>query len=219
MSAHAHLGTCRDPRLFDPLRAERAAGQVLVLGLDLGTSTGATFAYHHPDRPVDLARTRLYAGQWNLEAGPYDSGAIRFVRLRQFLGLLRPDAVFFEMVRFTPAETITRYNAGAILARAATSCEFFGALKATVCTWCEENAVPCGSFSIQEIKKRVTGRGNANKADVIKGVNKLFGIDLDPEGYETTGADNVADSVAVCLLGLEQYGAGVKPAAEAGPRA
>jgi Holliday junction resolvasome RuvABC endonuclease subunit len=97
----------------------------------------------------------------------------------------------------------------AILARAATSCEFFGALKATVSSWAEENGVPCGSFPIGTIKRRATGKGNANKSDMIKACNQFFRTEFDSENYETAGYDNAADSAFVCLLALENYAKGL----------
>ena len=96
-----------------------------------------------------------------------------------------------------------------IIARAATSCEFFGALKATVCTWSQENGVPCGSFPIGTIKRRATGKGNANKSDMIAACNEMFRTDFDTENYETAGFDNAADSAFVCLLALENYAKGL----------
>jgi Holliday junction resolvasome RuvABC endonuclease subunit len=99
-------------------------------------------------------------------------------------------------------------NAGAILARVSTASEFLGALKATVCTWCEEYDVPCVGFGIGTIKKRATGRGNANKEAMIEACNKLFGACFETEGYEMSGVDNIADASFVCLLAQEQYGLG-----------
>ena len=201
----------RDPALLARVVPTKFAGEVRVLGLDLGTTCGAVYAHHRPGEPADPAAVgrAMVLGQWDLSAGPYDSGALRFVRLRQFLHVLAPDAVFFEDVRYTPAEKVTRYNAAQIVARAATSCELFGAFKATVAAWCEAAGVPCGSFPIGVIKRRATARGNANKEQVIAAANAAFGCALDPVGYEATGVDNVADAAWVCLLGVEQYGGGM----------
>lgn len=151
----------------------------------------------------------LGIGQWDLSAGPYDSGAIRFVRLRRFLEYVKPDLVGYEQVRYTPSEKLTKYNAGAIMARAATACEFFGSMKGTLAAWCEENDVPCIGFDIGRIKKRATGKGNANKVDMIKACNEHFEAGLDPEGYESTGHDNVADSCWIAMLALEDYAPGL----------
>jgi Holliday junction resolvasome RuvABC endonuclease subunit len=181
----------------------------IVLGLDLGTTTGVSMALYSPGEPITPALIKPeFMGNWNLGAGPYDSGAIRFVRLRHFLSAVRPDMVFFEDVRFTPPVG-AKMNPSAIMARAATSSEFFGALKGTLSSWCEEHGVPCTSFPIGAIKKRATNRGNANKEMIITACNEMFGAKLDPEGYATTGEDNIADSAWVLLLGLEQYAAGL----------
>jgi Holliday junction resolvasome RuvABC endonuclease subunit len=118
--------------------------------------------------------------------------------------------VVYEEVRVTPPEKLTRYNATLILARAATSAELIGAYKTTVCTWCEEHNVPCTGFPIGTIKKRATGRGNANKEEMIRAANETFGLGLAVEGYESTGVDNIADAIWVCLLGMENYGAGLR---------
>src|SRR4051812_7865055 len=95
--------TVRDPALFRA-RADAVpgrAGRKLALGLDPGTTTGYALALFEPGRPFDLARTFVAMGQWDLSAGPFDSGAIRFVRLRQFLAILQPSLVFYEEPRFT----------------------------------------------------------------------------------------------------------------------
>jgi hypothetical protein len=146
-------------------------------------------------------------GQWNLSAGQYDSGAIRFVRMRQFLTYLSPDLVCYEDVKFDPP--MGQFNKGALLARVATASEFLGALKATVCTWCEENNVPCTGFKIAQIKKRATMKGNANKELMIQACNEMFGSDFDVDGYETSGVDNIADAAFCCLMAQEQYALGL----------
>lgn len=200
----------RDPWLFaDRLKTPARAN--LVLGLDLGTSCGYCFAYMRDGQRLDPETLAMHLGQFDLSAGQYDSGAIRFVRLRQFLSVMEPDLIAFEDVKYTPAEKPNRFNAGAIVARAATACEWFGGLKATVAAWAEENGVPCTSFPIGTIKKRATGKGNANKADVIRACNALFGSDMDADDYEIAGYDNIADAAFVCLLALEQYSTGLPP--------
>ena len=190
-------------------RCRRSSPNKLLLGLDLGSNCGYGWAYHRPGTPLTAADILPHQlGQLDLSAGSYDSGAIRFVRLRHFLAAFRPDAVFYEHVRFTPPK-LTKVNQHAILARTATASEFLGALKATVCTWCEEYGVPCTGFSIQTIKKRATGKGNASKEDVIRACNETFGTTFELEGYENSGVDNIADASFCCLLGLEQYGHGL----------
>ena len=200
----------RDPRLFErDWKPVTDPGLRLALGLDLGTTTGIAYTYFVPGEPYEVGLHTTAFGQWDLSAGPHDSGAIRFVRLRQFLAVLQPAAVFFEDVRFVPAETPNLISMAAILARVARPIEFLGALKATVGSWCEEHDIPCAGIPIGTIKKRATGHGNANKVEVIDACNELFKAGLDPEGYETSGADNVADACFCLLCGIESYSMGV----------
>lgn len=198
-----------DPWVFRESVKEPKPKSNLVLGLDLGTNCGYSYCIVQENELLVPDKLDMHIGQWDLSAGPYDSGALRFVRLRQFLSVLKPDLVAFEDVRYTPSEKLTKFNTHSIIARAATSCEFFGALKATVCTWSQENGVPCGSFPIGTIKRRATGKGNANKSDMIAACNEMFRTDFDTENYETAGFDNAADSAFVCLLALENYAKGL----------
>jgi hypothetical protein len=200
----------RDPRLFErDWKPILDPGLRLALGLDLATTAGYAVTYFVPGEPYTPGLRTTVFGQWDLSAGPHDSGAIRFVRLRQFLAVIRPDVVFYEDTRHVPAETPNLINLTAILARAARPIEFMGALKATVGTWCEEHDIPCQGIPIGAIKKRATGRGNADKVAVIAACNELFQAGLDPEGYETSGVDNVADACFCVLLGVESYSMGV----------
>ena len=198
-----------DPWVFRESVKEPKPKSNLVLGLDLGTNCGYSYCIVQENELLVPDKLDMHIGQWDLSAGPYDSGALRFVRLRQFLSVLKPDLVAFEDVRYTPSEKLTKFNMHSIIARAATSCEFFGALKATVCTWSQENGVPCGSFPIGTIKRRATGKGNANKSDMIAACNEMVRTDFDTENYETAGFDNAADSAFVCLLALENYAKGL----------
>lgn len=200
----------RDPRLFErDWKPVEDPGLRLALGLDLATTTGYAYTYFVPGEPyVPGAHTTAF-GQWDLSAGPNDSGAIRFVRLRQFLAVLRPAIVFYEDVKHVPPDMPNLINLTAILARAARPIEFLGALKATVACWCEEHDIPCEGIPIGAIKKRATGRGNADKVAVIDACNELFKVGLDPEGYETSGVDNIADAAFCLLLGIESYSMGI----------
>lgn len=203
---YAHPAQMSDDLSKTTQRTTSADSPKLILGLDLGTACGYSYAFHTPGKIVTPEEVNLHMGQWDLSAGQYDSGAIRFLRLRYFLSAVQPDLVFYERVRYTPGETPNKMNLHAIVARAATSMEFFGALFGTLSSWCEERDIPCEGISIQDIKRRATNRGNANKSDIIQACNKLFGSDLDHEKYDSVGHDNVADSAFVCLLAMERYG-------------
>ena len=196
----------RDPRVLREHRREPTE-RCLAVGLDLGTNMGFAYDYFDPQKPIVPDRLRPHMGVWDLSAGPYDSGAIRFVRLRRFLEQLQPDIVFYEDVKNDPAQAAMMTPAQAI-ARVATASELLGAFKATVCTWCEERDIPCTGFKIATIKKRATNKGNAGKELMIAACNQHFGSNFETEGYATSGVDNVADAAWVLLLGLEQYADG-----------
>lgn len=203
------INQVKDPAFFEVTKPDRAPSK-LVLGMDLGTSTGYCYSHFSPGMEPAKSIFPTHMGQWDLSAGPYDSGAIRFVRLRHFLSALKPDLIFYEDVKNVAGmPKPNKFNLTAIMARAATSAELLGAFRATVCTWAEENGVPCTGFGVGVIKKRATGKGNSGKEGVIAACNELFGSELPVEGYETSGVDNIADSAFVLLLGLEQYGAGI----------
>lgn len=200
----------RDPEAI-AARLKKTQGKALVLALDLGTSTGYAATWYKPGDPVDPTKLEVIAGQVDLSAGAYESGAIRFLRLRHFLSAVKPNLLVFEHVRNTPAGAsgITKYNAAAILARAMTSAQLFGAFQGVMTGWAEEFGVPCTGVPIGQIKKRATNRGNASKEQMIEAANTAFGLELDPEGYETTGVDNICDAAWALVVALEQYGLGL----------
>jgi Holliday junction resolvasome RuvABC endonuclease subunit len=179
----------------------------VILGLDLGTNCGYCYGFLTPKDEFIIEPWQM--GIWDLSAGPYDSGAIRFVRLRKFLSALSPDFVAYEDVKFTPEEALTRFSAARVLARAATASELIGAFRATVVTWCEENNLPCTGFGVGTIKKFATNIGNASKEEIIKACNEKFKTDFDPETYKSTGVDNIADAAFICLLAYNQYSSGL----------
>jgi len=201
----AKIDIVRDPDAVQPI--ERGDTK-LALGLDLGTTTGYAYKLFKPGTTIQWDDVAM--GQWDLSAGPYDSGAIRFVRLRQFLSIIKPDLVTFEDVRYTPAIAgMNKFSIGAIIARAANSAELFGAFKATLCTWCEEHKVPCQGVGIGQIKKYATDKGNASKTDMILACNQKFKSNFGIDDYDSTGADNIADAAFVLVIGLESYSKGV----------
>ena len=189
----------------------------LALGLDLGTTTGYSYCWFDPVKPWLPIADQVFYGQLDLSVGDYDSGAIRFVRFRQFLAAFDPDIVFFEDVHgggqavgnFGPHPTPMQ-----VVARVARPIEFLGSLKCTLGTWCEDRNIPNKGFSIQAIKKRATNKGNANKEMIIEAANAEFAAGLEVVDYAKLGNDNIADSIYTLVLGLEQYSRGVPTVAE-----
>ena len=84
---------CSDPWVFKEFFIKPPAEPKtnIVLGLDLGTNCGYSYCYIKEKQLVAPENIEMHIGQWDLSAGSYDSGALRFVRLRQFLSILKPD--------------------------------------------------------------------------------------------------------------------------------
>jgi hypothetical protein len=204
-----HRDRMGDTHVFARRVARPGPHSQVALGLDLGTNCGYCYTYFRPGRAFDVEQAFYGIGQWDLSAGNYDSGAIRFVRLRQFLTVLAPRVVFYEESKFTPAVGLGRAGVGAVLGRAMTSAEFLGALKSNLCAWAEESGVPCLAYPIGQIKRHATGRGVADKTEMIKACNMKFGTTLDFETYQTTGVDNMADAAFVLTLGMSEHAAGL----------
>jgi len=200
----------RDPVVLREWRDANAKDLPLALGLDLGRSTGASYCFFDPKKPItaeSIAPVSIF--QMDLTPGTYESGLVAHVRLRHFLHELKPAIVFYELVRHTPPGGLTKFNIAQVMAREYPAARFLGSLLGVVGGYCEEHDIPCIGLEIGSIKKRATGKGNANKEDMIRAANTLFGTDLEVEGYETLGTDNMADSAFVLLTGLEQTSYGV----------
>lgn len=197
------LAVVRPVRDFSKIANRAALKRPLSLGLDLGTTMGYSVALPTLD---DCGPGSIkYVGQLDLSAGDYDSGAIRFVRLRQFLFHMMPDIIFYE----EPKVTYGQGPVAMVLGRVMPAAELFAAFKSQVCTWSEEAGIPCEGLPIGAIKKFATGVGNASKEAMIKACNEMCGTDLQVEGYDPLGTDNMADSVWVNLLGLSRNGQGL----------
>jgi hypothetical protein len=186
---------------------------VRILGVDLGRNCGIAICDLNRDKTV--AEQLIVAGIWDLSIGPYDTGPIRHLRLRQFLAVTRPDLISYENVKYTPAvgSFQGKLSPAVIVARAATAQEFLGGLKVTLTTWAEGNGVPVQSQDIGSIKKFATGSGVASKLDMIKAANREYGVRLEESSEEAAkaiGDDNVADAIFCCAMGVQYYADGLR---------
>lgn len=139
------------------------------LFLDLGTTTG--WASIRPNGQEN-------SGTQNFAPGRYEGGGMRYVRfwawldeMKRYLGKI--EAIYFEEVR---------RHIGVDAAHA------YGGFMSHLTSWCETNDIPYLGVPVATIKKAVTGKGNANKAEVINAVRKL--------GYSPED-DNEADAQAL----------------------
>lgn len=145
-----------------------------MLALDLGTRTGWALS----GDPV------LY-GWIDLKTGRYEGGGMRFLRFRRWLDEIGEgglEAIWFEEVR--------RH-------RGTDAAHVYGGLLATLTAWCESKRIAYAGVPVGQIKKFATGRGNADKADMIT-VARAEGCD--------THDDNVADAWHLLRLAQTMQG-------------
>ncbi len=205
----------KDPEEFAGKLGTAQADAIRCLGLDLGSNCGVAIYDYLPGQK--LLQDRLQLFQWDLSTQGLESGAARFVRLRAFLNAVKPDAVAYEDVKYSPPREFfmnKKFGIPAVLARVATASEVLGGLKVTVATWAQENNLLSNGYAIATIKKFATGSGRANKEDMIAAANKKLGTAFDQSKYKTDGLDNVADAAFVLLLLLQNVRNSAPPKAK-----
>lgn len=200
----------KDPRVYEDKVKDCDLGQKRVLGLDLGTKCGVAFCDFTPGQPIQGAMITM--GQWDLSLGPYDSGPLRHIRLKQFLAIVKPDLVMYEEVKYDPPQDVMKsrgHGMGGVVARVATAAEFLGGLKTTLAVWAEERQIPAHGIAIAAIKKYATDKGNASKEMMIAAANEKFMTNFAAEDYDKTGVDNIVDAAFVCDMGVTLYSEGL----------
>lgn len=116
-----------------------------ILAIDPATKTG-------------WAHSCGTSGTWDLSIRRDESAGMRLIRFRSKVNeILR--AVGVDLLVFEAARNAAPKMQGALVVQA----EIQGVLKA----WCEDNAVAYRGYSPSEIKRRATGKGNANKAAMV----------------------------------------------------
>lgn len=204
------LAMTRDPRIWARKLPLTLPDHKRIVGLDLASSCGISFCDILPGQPITEAP--IIGGQWNLGVGQHDTNSLRYVRLKSFLQLTNPSLIFYEEVKFVGQNPTPgmKQNLTALVARAVTGAQVVHGLSAILVTWAEQHGIPCEAVPIGVLKKYATGRGNANKVDIITAANTRFGTEFNAEGYEQTGVDNIADSMFLCAMGVETYAEGLK---------
>lgn len=140
-----------------------------ILALDLGTTTGWA---------LRLSDGTLTSGVVNFKPQRFEGGGMRYLRFRRWLNELKQTdgdihAVYFEEVR---------RHAGVDAAHA------YGGLLAHLTAWCEHHNIAYQGVPVGTIKKFATGKGNANKAQMIDAVQEWGHAPAD---------DNEADALAI----------------------
>lgn len=200
----------KDPESFAPKVGPCPADATRFLGLDLGSNCGVAIYDYIPGKK--LLQDRLQLFQWDLSPQGLESGAARFVRLRAFLNVTKPEVIGYEDVKYSPPKEFfvnKKFGIPAVLSRVATASEVLGGMKVTVATWAEEHNLVSNGYAISTIKKYATGNGKASKEDMIIAANKALGAAFDTSKYKATGIDNVVDAAFVLLLLLQKIHAGM----------
>lgn len=203
------LAMTKDPRVWARKLPAVAPQYRRILGLDLASSCGVSFCDIMPSQPITEAV--IIGGQWNLSVGQYDTNSIRYVRLKQFLSLTAPDLIFYEEVKYTgqrPAPGM-KMNLQALVARAVSGAQVVHGLAAILVMWAEERNIPCQAVPIGTLKKYATDNGGSGKEAMIAACNAQFGTEFNPDDYKSTGADNIADSMFLCAMAVQNCSEGV----------
>jgi|SaaInlV_100m_DNA_3_1039692.scaffolds.fasta_scaffold04317_2 Holliday junction resolvasome RuvABC endonuclease subunit len=142
-----------------------------VIALDLGSTTGWATSF---DGVIN-------SGTKSFALTKYEGRGMQFLKFRRFLSeltsMVKPDFIVLEEVR---------RHLGTDAAHA------YGGYLSHVGSYCEEANIPHAGVAVGTIKKFATGRGNANKDEMVEAA-KIKYLDQDIED------DNQAD--ALMLLG------------------
>ena len=145
-----------------------------LLALDLGTRTGWA---------LQERTGRICSGSQPFRPQRYEGGGMRFLRFQRWLTELSRaaapstglaiDQVVFEEVR---------RHAGVDAAHA------YGGFLGQLGSFCEHHHIPYQGVPVGTIKRFITGKGNASKAEVITAIRALGHCPVD---------DNEADALAL----------------------
>ena len=149
-----------------------------LMALDLGTTTG--WALSSSDGAI-------VSGTVSFRPSRYDGGGMRYLRFGAWLEQLAKDTGRIGVVHF---EEIRRHLS-------TDAAHVHGGLLATLTSWCEQHSIPYQGVPVGTIKRHVTGKGNAGKAEIISAVRA--------RGY-APGDDNEADALAILLWAIETHG-------------
>jgi Holliday junction resolvasome RuvABC endonuclease subunit len=152
--------------------------KLTILALDLGTQTGWA---------VQSQSGIITSGTISFKAHRFEGGGMPFLRFRQWLTEVKNSCNGFDVVYFEEV----RNHAGIDAAHK------YGGFLAHLTSWCELHQIPYQGVPVGTIKKHITGKGNASKAEVIAAVRA--------KGFDPKD-DNEADSLALLDLILNDKG-------------
>ena len=117
----------------------------------------------------------------------YDGGGMRYLRFRGWLNGMATDAAGLAAIYF---EEVRRHVG-------TDAAHLYGGFLATLTSWCEQQGIAYQGVPVGTIKRFIAGKGNADKAAVIRAVRA--------RGFAPAD-DNEADAIAILLWSIETNG-------------
>ena len=140
-----------------------------------------------PATKCGWAHSSGVSGTWDLSVRRDESAGMRLIRMRSKLNeILKAHPI--ELVVYEAARNAAPKMQGALVVQAT--------IQSVLVVWCEDNSVNYRGYSPTEIKKHATGKGNANKAAMMKSAEQRFGKIED---------DNQADALWLLDLAKSEY--------------
>lgn len=117
-----------------------------ILALDLGQNCGWAM----------ITDSKITSGVWNLKPTKYDSHGVRFLKFKKHLEV----EIIIGSVEKVVYEAVHKHI-GTDAAHA------YGGYMSQVISMCLENDIPYEGVPVQTIKKHATGKGNADKQQMV----------------------------------------------------
>ena len=154
--------------IFEAILNMKKISMTTILSLDLGTTTGWALSKNGEIR----------SGSVSFKDTPFDSKDSKYTKLRRWLENQKEhygiDAIVYEAVT--------------MLHKGSSAAHTYGGFMATVQMFGDHHGISYEGVSVGTIKKFMTGKGNANKTDMIKAVKS--------KGHQPKD-DNEADALAL----------------------
>lgn len=137
-----------------------------ILALDLGNVTGWA---------LRTADGQITSGSQNFRLTRYDGDGLRFLRFERWLTELKGAAGGIAEVHFEEVRRHLGVDAAHV----------YGEFLATLTSWCEQHQMPYNGVPVGTIKKRATGKANADKAAIVAAMRARGFV---PAGNKDAGA-------------------------------
>ena len=164
--------------------------RLVILALDLGTTTG--WALRSANGP-------MAHGFVSFKSQRFEGGGMRYLRFGRWLADML--ALSGQQSGSKTGSQTNLTGIGAVYSEevrhhlGVEAAHVYGGLLATLTAWCEHHQIPYQGVPVGTIKRHVTGKGNAGKAEVIAAMKAL--------GHPVTD-DNEADALALLHWALAQ---------------